>query len=125
MDFLTDAHKRGVLRQAGAVYQFRHVELQHRLATKAQPPPQISDQDLLERILRTALNHTDQRELTVDEEAAAVTALRKLAAGRPDLLAEVAKAIEDALEDDLPEPQAGQVAMLCRKAGVDLEAFPG
>ena len=34
MDFLDDAHKRGVLRQAGAVYQFRHIELQHRLATR-------------------------------------------------------------------------------------------
>jgi hypothetical protein len=34
MDFLADAHRRGVLRQAGAVYQFRHIELQHRLATQ-------------------------------------------------------------------------------------------
>ena len=34
MDFLADAHTRGVLRQAGAVYQFRHIELQHRLATR-------------------------------------------------------------------------------------------
>jgi hypothetical protein len=35
MSFLTDAHKqRGVLRQAGAVYQFRHVDLQRRLATR-------------------------------------------------------------------------------------------
>jgi NACHT domain len=32
--FFTDAHKRGVLRQAGAVYQFRHIELQHRLASR-------------------------------------------------------------------------------------------
>jgi hypothetical protein len=32
MDFLADAHQRGVLRQAGAVYQFRHIDLQHRLA---------------------------------------------------------------------------------------------
>ena len=32
MSFLADAHKRGVLRQAGAVYQFRHIQLQHRLA---------------------------------------------------------------------------------------------
>jgi NACHT domain len=32
MPFLADAHKRGVLRQAGAVYQFRHIELMHRLA---------------------------------------------------------------------------------------------
>jgi len=35
MAFLGDAHKRGVLRQAGAVYQFRHLELQHRLATRS------------------------------------------------------------------------------------------
>jgi hypothetical protein len=32
MSFLADAHDRGVLRQAGAVYQFRHIELQRRLA---------------------------------------------------------------------------------------------
>jgi hypothetical protein len=35
MRFLADAHRRGVLRQAGAVYQFRHIELQHRLANRA------------------------------------------------------------------------------------------
>jgi hypothetical protein len=34
MSFLDDAHQRGVLRQAGAVYQFRHIELQRRLATR-------------------------------------------------------------------------------------------
>jgi hypothetical protein len=34
MGFLADAHRRGVLRQAGAVYQFRHIDLQHRLATR-------------------------------------------------------------------------------------------
>jgi hypothetical protein len=34
MAFLADAHHRGVLRQAGAVYQFRHIELQHRLANR-------------------------------------------------------------------------------------------
>jgi hypothetical protein len=34
MTFLADAHQRGVLRQAGAVYEFRHVELQRRLATR-------------------------------------------------------------------------------------------
>lgn len=33
MSFLADAHQRGVLKQAGAVYQFRHLELQRRLAT--------------------------------------------------------------------------------------------
>jgi hypothetical protein len=34
MEFLADAHRRGVLRQTGAVYQFRHIELQHRLANR-------------------------------------------------------------------------------------------
>ena len=38
MGFLADAHRRGVLRQAGAVYQFRHMELQHRLATRPSTP---------------------------------------------------------------------------------------
>jgi hypothetical protein len=33
MSFLTDAHERGVLRQVGACYRFRHIELQHHLAT--------------------------------------------------------------------------------------------
>jgi hypothetical protein len=32
--FLSDAHHRGVLRQVGEVYQFRHIELQHRLANR-------------------------------------------------------------------------------------------
>jgi DNA-binding SARP family transcriptional activator len=32
MAFLDDAHRRGVLRQVGAVYQFRHARLQERLA---------------------------------------------------------------------------------------------
>ena len=40
MAFLADAHQRGVLRQAGATYQFRHLELQRRLATgHSQPHP--------------------------------------------------------------------------------------
>lgn len=34
MGFLSDAHRRGVLRQAGAVYQFRHIEMQDRLASR-------------------------------------------------------------------------------------------
>lgn len=37
MAFLTDAHDRGVLRRVGAVYQFRHIELQHRLAAPTSP----------------------------------------------------------------------------------------
>ncbi|MFB7084402.1 NACHT domain-containing protein [Streptomyces sp. NPDC056296] len=37
MAFLADAHDRGVLRRVGAVYQFRHIELQHRLAPAHEP----------------------------------------------------------------------------------------
>ena len=35
MRFLDDAHRRGVLRQVGAVYQFRHARLEERLAARA------------------------------------------------------------------------------------------
>jgi hypothetical protein len=37
LTFLDDAHTRGVLRQAGPVYQFRHAELQRRLASNGVP----------------------------------------------------------------------------------------
>ncbi|NGO81088.1 NACHT domain-containing protein, partial [Streptomyces sp. YC504] len=37
--FLQDAHEqRGVLRQVGAAYQFRHIDLQHHLAHQPRPP---------------------------------------------------------------------------------------
>ncbi|MFE4578929.1 NACHT domain-containing protein [Streptomyces chartreusis] len=40
MAFLQDAHEhRGVLRQTGAVYQFRHLDLQRHLAQQPWPPP--------------------------------------------------------------------------------------
>lgn len=35
--FLADAHRLGILRQVGPVYQFRHARLQHHLATAACP----------------------------------------------------------------------------------------
>jgi Protein kinase domain len=37
MAFLTDANRRGVLRQSGGVYQFRHARLQHHLAGSIKP----------------------------------------------------------------------------------------
>lgn len=37
MRFLADAHQRGVLRQVGAVYQFRRIRLQEQLAAEPQP----------------------------------------------------------------------------------------
>lgn len=39
MSFLADAHRRGVLRQVGAVYNFRHIRLQDRLAARHPLPP--------------------------------------------------------------------------------------
>ncbi|MGA4843745.1 hypothetical protein [Streptomyces sp. G45] len=39
MRFLEDAHRRGVLRQSGAHYEFRHLRLQQRLAAAADDPP--------------------------------------------------------------------------------------
>ncbi|REK91280.1 helix-turn-helix domain-containing protein [Streptomyces inhibens] len=41
--FLEDAYQRGVLRQAGAVYQFRHARLQHHLA-RAYRAPRVPEQ---------------------------------------------------------------------------------
>ena len=40
MTFLADSHQRAVLRQAGAVYQFRHLELQRHLAAGSPEPGQ-------------------------------------------------------------------------------------
>lgn len=65
------------------------------------------------------------RELTGDEEAAAVAALRELAGGRADLLAEVAGIFEGASEGRLDEPLARCAARLCRLADADLAAIPG
>jgi hypothetical protein len=59
------------------------------------------------------------RELTADEEVAAVTALRELAGGRADLLAEVADLEEGALEGEPDEPLARQA-----EAGADESAIP-
>jgi hypothetical protein len=65
------------------------------------------------------------RDLTGDEEAAAVASLRELAGGRADLLAEVAGIFEGTSEGEMDEPLTRQAAGLCRKAGADPEAIPG
>ena len=64
------------------------------------------------------------RDLSSEEETAAVAELRTLADGRADLLAEVAGIFEGAREGEPDEPLARQAAGLCRKAGADLEAIP-
>jgi acyl-CoA reductase-like NAD-dependent aldehyde dehydrogenase len=83
-----------------------------------------ADHLLVARLMGAAKHHAKWRELTADEEAAAVTALRELAAGRADLLAEVAAILEGFAEGELSEPLDRRAADLCRKAGADPEAIP-
>ena len=73
---------------------------------------------------RRARRRARWRDLGSDEETAAVTALRELAGGRADLLAEVAGILEGAHEGQMDEPLTRQAAALCRTAGADPEAIP-
>ncbi len=82
------------------------------------------DRILVAQLTGTAGHHAKWRELTGEEEAAAVDELRELADGRGDLLAEVAGILEGVSEGELNEPIARQSARLCRKAGADPEAIP-
>src|SRR5712671_5718328 len=83
-----------------------------------------ADRILVAQLTGEARHRARWRELTGDEEAAAVAALRELAGGRADLLAEVAGLLEGAAEGDLDEPLVRQAAGLCRKAGADPHAIP-
>ena len=83
-----------------------------------------ADRILVAKISGEAKHHAKWRELTADEEAAAVAALRGLAGGRADLRAGVCGVMEGASEGELHEPLARQAAELCRKAGAGPEAIP-
>jgi hypothetical protein len=83
-----------------------------------------ADRLLLARLAGEARHHARWRELTDDEEAAAVTALRELANGRVDLLAEVAGVMEGFAEGALDGPFTRQAAGLCRLAGADPAEIP-
>ncbi|NUT25980.1 MAG: helix-turn-helix domain-containing protein [Streptomyces sp.] len=54
--FLDDAYQRGVLRQAGAVYQFRHARLQHHLAQHHLAQQPLARPHLAKRRRRSALH---------------------------------------------------------------------
>ena len=82
-----------------------------------------ADRILIAQLHDEAKHHARWRELTGEEHAAAVAALRELAAGRADLLAEVAGVLEGASEGQPGEPLARQAAGLCRAAGADPEAI--
>ena len=78
-----------------------------------------ADRILVAQLMGEARHHAKWRELTGAEHAAAVAGLRELAAGRADLLAEVAGILEGFHEGEPREPLARQAAQLCRDAGAD------
>ena len=65
-----------------------------------------ADRLLVAEIHGEARRHARWRDLTAAEEAAAVAGLREIAAGRADLLAEVAGILEGTSEGELDEPLA-------------------
>jgi hypothetical protein len=90
--------------------------------TSSQPE---SDRVLVCEIRGEARRHASRGELTANGNAAAVAALRELAAGRADLLAEAAGTLLGASGGGLDEPLMRQAAELCRAAGADEALIPG
>src|SRR5690242_20769956 len=83
-----------------------------------------ADQILVAQLTGEARFRARWRALTQAEEAEAAAALRELAGGRADLLAEVAGILEGTSEGELDEPLARCAARLCRRAGADPAAIP-
>lgn len=83
-----------------------------------------ADRLLVAQLTGTARHHARWRDLTDDEETAAVDELRELADGRSDLLAEVCGIFTGTSEGELDEPIARQAARLCRLAGADEALIP-
>jgi hypothetical protein len=65
-----------------------------------------ADRILVAQLTGEARRHAQWRPLTAEEETAALAELRALAAGRADLLAEVAGILEGTSEGELDEPLA-------------------
>lgn len=82
------------------------------------------DRLLVAELTGEARRHAKWRPLTAEEEAVALAELRALAAGRSDLLAEVAGILEGTSEGELDEPIARCAARLCRVAGADETLIP-
>jgi hypothetical protein len=89
------------------------------------PSPPERDHLLVCEIHGEARHYAARRELTADEHAVAVAALRELSGGRADLLAEVAGLMEGAAEGQPDGSLIRRVAQLCRDAGADPELIPG
>ncbi len=84
-----------------------------------------ADRILVAQLHGEARHHAKWHALTEAEEAAAVAALRELAAGRGDLLAEVAGVAEGFSDGEYSEPLGRQISQLCREAGADPQAIAG
>jgi hypothetical protein len=82
-----------------------------------------TDRIVVAQLAGEARHHARWRDLSEAEEAAATAALREVAAGRADLLAEVAGILEGFSEGQLNERLARQAAGLCRAAGADPEVI--
>ena len=92
MRFLADAHRRGVLRQSGATYQFRHILLQKQLAAGYSPwPPALARLLPARSPARTRLSRrADRDSITVTPDSvagtipprSAIDSLRQAVAGR-------------------------------------------
>ena len=83
-----------------------------------------ADRILAAQLTGTAQHHAKWRGLTEAGHVTAVAELRELAAGRADLLAEIAGILEGFAEGELHEPHARQAAQLCRDAGADPDQVP-
>jgi hypothetical protein len=79
---------------------------------------------LVAELFGEARHRARWRDLTSDEQAAAVTELRELVGGRADLLAEVAGIFEGTSEGEMDEPLCRQAAQLLRLAGADETLIP-
>ena len=79
---------------------------------------------LAARITGTAARYARGRPLTEAEEAEALASLTELAAGRTELLAQVAGLALGFSEGTWDEPRQRQVAQLLIKAGADQKLIP-
>jgi hypothetical protein len=84
-----------------------------------------ADRILIARLDGIAKRHARWGGLTKAEEALAAAELAEVAAGRTDLLAEVAGICEGASAGNYDEARGRQVSRLCRLAGADENAIPG
>ncbi|MFI9503823.1 trypsin-like peptidase domain-containing protein [Nocardia sp. NPDC052566] len=126
MTFLDDAHRLGLLRTAGTVYQFRHAELQDRLAPRESWPDQklAREHALHEEFEQREQEHerhqreSNQRVLT--ERLDAVALFRPLAAVDPDRHAKALAEALSRLADQHSEMGAEAAAITVMQEAVDL-----